>query len=77
MTQEEEEDDDDGEIFWQMQWQRMNKTQAENLRNVLQIHSLLDGRKERAKKQEREVSMNKKSRKASKGTVAAAVFLED
>jgi len=37
MTQEE--DDDGDEIFWQMHWQRRNKTQAENLRNLLQIHS--------------------------------------
>lgn len=51
-----------------MQWQRRNKTQAENLRNVLQIHSFVDGRKERAKKQEREVSMNEKSRKSKQGS---------
>jgi hypothetical protein len=37
MTQEE--DDDGDEFFWQMHWQRRNKTQAENLRNLLQIHS--------------------------------------
>jgi hypothetical protein len=51
MTQEEEEDDDGDEIFWQMQWQRSNKTQTENLRNVLQIHSLwMEERREQKSK---------------------------
>jgi hypothetical protein len=77
MTQEEEEDDDGDEIFWQMQWQRSNKTQTENLRNVLQIHSLwMEERREQKSKSTKSQWM-KKVGKASKGTVAAAVFLED
>ncbi len=63
--------------FLAVQWQRRNKKQAKNLRNVLQIHSLwMEERSERKSKSKKSQWM-KKVGKASKGAVAAAVFLED